>query len=41
MEIEEINIDSTVVKFYDDFIEEDSDIFIDILATFVKNVLNK
>lgn len=41
MEIKEIKIDGTVVKFYDDYIEENSTIFIDILATFVKKVLNK
>ena len=41
MKAEEINIDNTIVKFYDDYIEEDTTIFIDILATIVKEVLNK
>lgn len=41
MEVEEINIDSTIVKFYDDYIEEDTTIFIDVLVTFAKEILNK
>lgn len=41
MEVEKIKIDSTIVKFYDDYIEEDTTIFIDVLATIVKKVFNK
>lgn len=39
MKVENIKIDSTIVKFYDDYIEEDTTIFIDILATTVKKIL--
>ena len=41
MEVEEIRIDSTIVKFYDNYIEEDTTIFIDALVTIAKEVLNK
>lgn len=39
MEMEEIKIDSTTVKFFDDYIEEDTTIFFNILETVIQNVL--
>lgn len=39
MEIEEIKIDSTTVKFFDDYIKEDTTIFLNILGTAIQNVL--
>lgn len=41
MEIEEIKIDSTTVKFFDGYIEEDTTIFLNILGTAIQNVLEK
>ena len=41
MEIEEIKIDGTTVKFFDDYIEEDTSIFLNTLEILVQNVLNK
>lgn len=35
MEIEEIKIDSTIVKFFDGYIEEDTTIFLNILGTLI------
>lgn len=39
MEIQEIKIDSTTVKFFDGYIEEDTTIFLNILETILQNVL--
>lgn len=41
MEIEEIKIDSTTVKFFNDYIEEDTTIFLNIVGTAIQNVLEK
>lgn len=41
MKIEEIKIDGTIIKFYDDYIEKDTTIFIDIFASILKKALNK
>lgn len=41
MEISKIKIDSTTVKFFDDYIEEDTTIFLNILETTIKNALEK
>ena len=41
MEIEEIKIDSTTVKFLDDYIEEDTTIFLNTLVTAIQNVLER
>ncbi len=39
MEIEEIKIDSTTVKFFDDYIEEDTTIFKKLLGTVIQKTL--
>lgn len=39
MEIEQIKIDNTTVKFFDDYIEEDEKISIKLLETFILNTL--
>ena len=40
MEIEIIKIDSTIVKFFDDYIEEDTTIFQNTLGLAIQKILN-
>ena len=41
MKIKEIKIDGTIVKFFDDYIKEDTTIFLNVLATAMQNILEK
>lgn len=39
MEIKEIKIDGTIIKFFDDYIEEDTTIFKKLLGTVLQKAL--
>lgn len=41
MEIEEIKIDGTIIKFFDDYIEEDTTIFLNLLGIVISKISEK